>query len=207
MNDFPRAYQVLYYLIKNFAGAFRRAAKRTELIKIIYLTDLNYYKKYGVKFTEFDYVFYKYGPWTPQFQELLDYMRNEEILEAERPSGDGKTFFTYGITKKKPRHDVELAAEVKSIIKENLFIYRESQLQQILDAVYKQEPMASTERNSRIDFSKVPLDARARRMEFKRGRRKQLEKLALSKNRPTQEEDMDLFYQFKPLRAKANQLI
>jgi hypothetical protein len=67
--------------------------------------------------------------------------------------------------------------------------------------------MASTERNSQIDFSKVPLDARARRLEFKRGRKKQLEKLALSKNRPTQEEDMDLFYQFKPLRAKANQLI
>jgi hypothetical protein len=203
---FPVAYKLLYYLVKSYKKNYKRFPKRTDLIKMIYLTDLAHYKNYGEKYSEFDYIYYKKGPWTKQFHLLLEYMDGEEIIEAKRVSEDGKPFYLYNITKKKPRHDIQLEDEIINIVENNLFIYKEVNLQQLLDTVYKEEPMVSTERGAEIDFSNAPLNARTMRNQYKEIRKKQLEKIKKLKNNMT-EDDMEIFYQFKPLRTKANELI
>jgi len=203
---FPLAYKLLYYLIKSFKKEYRRYPKRTELIKMMYLTDLNYYNNYGEKYSEFEYIYYKRGPWTKQFHLLLEYMKGEEILETKRLTEDGREFFLYNISSKEPRHVVELGDDVISIIMDNFFIYKEVGLQKLLDAVYQEEPMASTEKGAEIDFSKAPLNVSSKRKQYKETRRKQLEKIKKLSNSMT-EDDMELFNQFKSVRAKANELI
>ncbi len=203
---FPKAYKLLYFIVKYFKKNFGRMPKRTELIKLMYLTDLDYYKKCGEKYSEFNYIFYQRGPWTKQFHQLLDYMKDEEIFETERSSGDGKAFFSYRLTTKTPRHDIELDNDVVSILENNFFIYKDSDLKQILDVVYKEEPMVSTPRNAEIDFSRVPLNAREKRLQYTQRRRKQLERLKKTENRMGKD-DIDLLLEFKPFRDRANQLI
>ena len=90
---FPKAYKLLYFIVKSFKGTFKRQLKRTELIKLMYLTDLDYYKNFGEQYSEFNYIFYKRGPWTNQFHQILDYMMEVEIFIDVFV--DEETFNTY----------------------------------------------------------------------------------------------------------------
>ena len=60
--------------------------------------------------------------------------------------------------------------------------------------------------DQQIDFSRVALNARTKRQEYRTNRKKQLEKIEKLKNNMT-EEDIQLFNEFKLLRARANQYI
>lgn len=110
---YKNTYKLLYFIIKNFRKNFRRLPNRTELIKLLYLTDLEYYKNYGKKYSELEYIFYKRGPWTKKFHKLLDYMGNEEITETRNKTDDGKIFFLYSIKNKPPRHNVDLENDIQ----------------------------------------------------------------------------------------------
>lgn len=202
----PFAYKVLFYIIKSFKGYYRRFPKRTELIKLIYLTDLDYYRNYGEIFTEFEYIYYKKGPWTKQFHLLIEYMKNEEIMENRRIAENGNEFFLYNITKKTPRHNTQLEDNVVDIVLKNLFIYQDADLKLLLDAVYKQEPMLSTKRNEPIDFTRVALKGSQERENYRRKRNKYLKEIARLENR-MEKDDLRLLEEFRPLRARANELI
>lgn len=205
MNN-PFAYKVLYYIVKSFKGHYRRFPKRTELIKLIYLTDVDYYRNYGEIFTEFEYIYYKKGPWTRQFHSLIEYMKNEEIIENRRIAENGNEFFLYNITKKPPRHDTQLESNVVDIILKNLFIYKDADLQLLLDAVYTQEPMLSATRDKPIDFTKVALKGSQERENYRRARNKHLKKIARIENR-MEKDDLELLEEFGLLRIRANELI
>ncbi len=203
---YENTYKILYFIIKNFRKNFKRLPNRTELIKLLYLTDLEYYKNYGKKCSELKYIYYKRGPWTKQFHQLLDYMKDEEITEIKNEANDGKIFYLYSITNRSPRHDVDLEEDIKTTILNNLFIYNESDLTQILKVVYTTEPMVSTKRDDEIDFSKVPLHIRNERLQYKRKRRRQLEKISKLQNK-IEDYDIELLEAFKPYRDRANELI
>lgn len=202
----PKAYKLIYYLVSRFQGTFRRAPNRTELLKMVYLADLRHYKVYGHQFTEFRYIFYKKGPWTQQFHDLLDYMGTHEINETRRKFEDGKEGNYYAKTSKEPRHDTNLDEDIVAIITNNFFIFTESDLNGILDAVYSEEPMLSAKRNEEIDFTMLPLDARSRRLQRAKKRKIQIERLNKLQN-IEDGDDIDLYNEMKPFRAKANELI
>ncbi|MBW1706387.1 MAG: hypothetical protein JRJ86_14660 [Deltaproteobacteria bacterium] len=201
---YPKAYKLLYFIIKYFHKNFKRNPNRTELIKLLYLTDLEYYKNYGEIYSEFRYIFYHYGPWTNQFHQMLDYMRGVEIAELRKDPDEN--YFLYAITLKQPRHDVELEEDIRNVLFNNLFIYQESDLKQILDVVYKTEPMVSTERGSAIDFTKIPLNVRDKRLEYRKKRKKKLEEISKLQNK-IENHDIDLLTAYKPFRDRANELI
>jgi hypothetical protein len=201
---YPKTYKLLYFVIKNFKENFKRSPNRTELIKLLYLADLEYFKSYGEKYSELDYMFYNYGPWTKQYHQILDYMRNLEIMEEKKAVNEDAWLYT--ITGKKPRHDVELENEITAILENNFFIYKESTLTQILNVVYKTEPMASTKRGEKINFVKIPLNSRNKRLQCKEKRKKQLAKIRKLKNN-IRDHDIELLESFKPFRNRANELL
>jgi len=203
---YPKTYKLLYFIVKNFKKNFKHLPNRTELIKLLYLADLEYYKNYGKKYSELKYIYYKRGPWTSQFHQLLEYMKDEEIIETKNKTENGEIFFIYSITNKLPRHDVNLEDDINTIMLNNLFIYSESNLTQILEVVYTTEPMISTKRDDLIDFSKVPLHIRNKRLQYKEKRKKQLEKISKLQNQ-IEDHDFELLEAFKPYRDRANELI
>lgn len=200
---YHRAYKLLYSIAKKFRKNFRRPPNRTELIKMLYLVDLEYFKNYGEKYSELNYVFYNYGPWTRQYHQILDYMINEEMAE-NRNSPDEDSWF-YSITNKKPRHDITLEADINTVLENTLFIYKESDLTQILKVVYTIEPMHSTKRGDEIDFTKVPLNIRNKRLQYREKREKQLKKIDEIQNN-IGDHDIELIEDLKPYRDRANEL-
>jgi hypothetical protein len=151
-----------------------------------------------------NYIFYNYGPWTKQYHQILNYMINQEITEFKKSQDEDA--WLYSITNKKPRHDVELENDINTILENNFFIYKDSELTQILNVVYKTEPMASTKRGEKIDFTKVPLYIRNKRLQYKEKRKKQLEKISKLQNN-IGDHDIELLEAFKPFRDRANELI
>lgn len=201
---YTKAYKLLYFIVLRFRKNFGRLPNRTELIKMLYLTDLEHYKKYGELYTEFKYIFYNYGPWTRQFHDLLDYMKTTEIKEIKKSPSEDHWF--YESTGNKPRHDANLEPDVTEVLENTLFIYEESNLKQILKVVYTTEPMVSTPRGEVIDFGKLPLNARSKRLQYKESRKRSLEKLAKLEN-SVGDEDSELLDELKPYRKRANQLL
>jgi len=201
---YPKTYKLLYTIVKNFRKNFRRSPNRTELIKLLYLTDLEYFKNYGEKYSELNYIYYNYGPWTKQYHQILDYMINQEIIENRKSPAEDT--WLYSINKNKPRHDIELENDVNTILENNFFIFKDSDLTQILRVVYTTEPMASTNRGDEIDFTKVPLHVRNKRLQYKSSRKKQVEKISKLQNK-IEDHDVELLKAFKPFRDRANELI
>ena len=206
IKSYPKAYKSIYYIISEFKKNFKRDPMRTEILKLLYLADLDYYKKCGEKYTELDYIFYKRGPWTEVFHHILDDMKGKEIWESKLKRVNGEDFYLYGLTGKTPRSETEIESDVKTILDNYLFIFRESQLIHLLEFVYQEEPMASTKQGDPIDFSRATLNVRDERERYRQKRRRQLEKGVGLKNDMV-EDDLELFNEFKPLRDRANKTL
>lgn len=203
---YPKAYKLLYNIIKKFKKNFRRSPNRTELIKLLYLTDLEYFKNYGEKYSELNYIFYHHGPWTRQYHELLNYMIDSEISEYNKLPDS--MAWQYALRSFKPRHDVELDYEINTVLENNIFIYKESDLSQILQVVYTTEPLVSTPRNEEIDFYKVSLNIKNKRLQYKDKRKRYLDELEkFTDNLGDGQHDTELYMAFKPFRDRANELI
>jgi hypothetical protein len=57
---------------------------KTKLLKLLYLVDIEHYRRFGKTLTEFDWKFYLYGPWTAEYDGLLEGLqqRNAIALQA-----------------------------------------------------------------------------------------------------------------------------
>jgi len=45
---------------------------KTKLIKLIYLADLEFYKRFRSTITDISFINYHYGPWNPEIEEFVE---------------------------------------------------------------------------------------------------------------------------------------
>jgi hypothetical protein len=204
--NYSNTYKIIYNVIRGFVKHYRKKPLRIEVLKLVYLVDIEYYKKYGEKYSELDYIYYNHGPWDRSFHKLIEYMGEVEISESPLKTRNGRDFYLYTTTERIPRNDTDMIPEVSDILENLFFIYKYSDLAQMLEIVYTQEPMASTKKGERIDISKLHLNAREEREAYRKQRKKQLEKIGAIKNN-MDEDDLELFAEFKSLRDRANSTI
>lgn len=202
-TQYPNTYKAIYNIVKSFKKSYRKKPLRIEVLKLLYLIDIEYYKKYGIKYSELNYIYYNYGPWDRNFHVILDYMKETEISEIKLQAKNGKEFYLYSVTNKKPRLDTTIDPVVAEALEKLLFIYKYAELSEMLKIVYSQEPMASTKKGDPINMAKIILNARDKRKEYKQKRKTQLAKVATLQNNMV-EDDLKIFNEFKPLRERAN---
>jgi len=206
IEKYLNTYKVIYNIIKGFGKHYRKKPLRIEVLKLVYLVDIEHYKKYGEKYSELNYIYYNYGPWDRSFHQVIEYMSEIEVSEFPLKTQNGRDFYLYATTRKTPRNDINLIPEVSEILENIFFIYKHSELAQMLKVVYTQEPMASTQKGDQIDMSKLPLNSREKREVYRKQRKKQIENIATLKN-DMDEDDLELFSGFQSLRKRANSTI
>jgi hypothetical protein len=128
---------------------------KTKLLKLLYLFDIEWYRGHEETFTGFDWIFLHLGPWTPEFDDVLDKYVANEFLKKKRF---------------KDEYDTELITTDETIRLDKLFDSRDDErlleelvktwarvpTEEILDHVYfRTEPMEKAARKERLDFSKV----------------------------------------------------
>ncbi len=123
----------------------------TRLVKLMYLSELEYYRRTGQRLTELDWKFYHYGPYPPSLMAMLG---NPDVETVNWGSGkqsrqlvrDTDSF----TTEPKAEHDVE--AVISGVVAE----WSDADLNALLDYVYfETEPMQKAKRGESLDFSVV----------------------------------------------------
>lgn len=129
---------------------------KTKLLKLLYLFDVEFYRAHGKTFTGFQWKYFHLGPWTREFDPLLDELVSKGSL-TEHPV-EGPDFDAMYIRSGERR---ELKVPFESlkdelILKAVLDTWGPSTTGEILDYVYfRTEPMGHGIRNENLDFSRV----------------------------------------------------
>ena len=130
---------------------------KTKLLKLLYLFDVEYYRLHRQTFSGFDWKFFHLGPWTREFDPLLENLVAQVALvesAGTRPEYDTKFYRTaepvdiYGIL-----GNFKDEAALRMILN----TWGESSTGELLDYVYfRTEPMEYGVRSEPLDFSKIP---------------------------------------------------
>jgi hypothetical protein len=129
---------------------------KTKLLKLLYLFDVEFYRAHGKTFTSFQWKYFHLGPWTREFDPLLeDLVAKGSITEqlVEKPDFDAKFLRANesgSLTKTFGDYKDEL------VLRNLLDLWGPSPTSEILDYVYfRTEPMEHGIRNEPLDFSRV----------------------------------------------------
>ena len=129
---------------------------KTKLIKLLYLVDVEYYRKYKKTFTSFDWICYDYGPWTYEYNDIYDQIKSSpdfKVVEKEIPKNIS---FITCVDDPKDFSDIFKELEDSMLFRELINKWATEELNEILNYVYfYTEPMIGTKKKEKLDFSKI----------------------------------------------------
>jgi len=122
-----------------------------RLTKLLYLLDVEYYRDHGRTYTGFKWMFYKYGPYTPEVEEVLSYAG---INLEEEAISSAKVFRK--VIPDRSRSIGPVGTEIENYLHRIWTEFGLESLPRLLDFVYfETEPMICARRGEVLDFSKV----------------------------------------------------
>ncbi len=129
----------------------------TRLVKLMYLSELEYYRLNRRRLTDLEWKFYHYGPYPFGLRDLL----GEPLIDTSEWKG-GKVSKQLMLDEDKFMN-VTAEAELEALISEVVKMWGDADLNQLLDYVYfETEPMQTARRGDALDFSAVTPVVRAR---------------------------------------------
>lgn len=133
---------------------------KTKLLKLLYLFDVEYYRIHRETFTGFQWKFFHLGPWTGEFDPLLEELEKADVLRGE-PSQNPE--YESKLLRATEHHSFDhLLPNIKDelILRSILQTWAERRTGEILDYVYFQtEPMERGVRSQPLDFTAIPREA------------------------------------------------
>jgi hypothetical protein len=129
---------------------------KTKLLKLLYVADLEHFRATGETWTGFEWIFFLYGPWAGEYDEVLAQLEAMALI-ARRPWAAG------GLEGEEIR--VQEPLELGAVIKDTAEYFYTRRLidslgelstSEVLDWVYfRTEPMQGAEKMKPLDFGKV----------------------------------------------------
>jgi len=133
----------------------------TRLIKIAYLVEVNYFKKYKQRLTDTEWIFYKFGPFTFDFYNVL---KDENIIKTNDEEGFIKIDFLEDEDIRLKRLPNLANVMLRKLVME----FGEVSLNELLDYVYfETEPMQQAIPKEPLDFSLIELEKPKHILKFK----------------------------------------
>ncbi|MBP7582396.1 MAG: DUF4065 domain-containing protein [Spirochaetes bacterium] len=121
----------------------------TRLIKMAYLVEVLYYRKFHQRLTDAQWVYYKYGPY---IMDIDTHLSDRNIIAEEIEDKELTKFMV-----KDYAEIDEVPAEVQTIISSIIRKYHDVELSDLLDYVYYEtEPMMNADQRGEVlDFLKI----------------------------------------------------
>lgn len=140
---------IIYFLCKFYP----KELTRTTLVKLVYLTDVEYYKKYLRQTTELVYKYDQLGPFTWDIVDVAHELHPQFIKEEEATTPYGEKKYVYSATSSS--YDfTDLDDYTKEILHLVLERYSSFTLEELLDYVYTNPPLNCFKKGENLDFSK-----------------------------------------------------
>ena len=131
-------------------------ASKTKLLKLLYLADIEHFRKTGSTLTGFDWIFYLYGPWAADFDKALDQLESEALIDVK--GWTDTSFEGREIRISDPLDLGKVIADADEYFRTKRMIDTFAALStpELLDYVYfSTEPMEGAEKLKPLDFNKV----------------------------------------------------
>ncbi|MDA2914676.1 Panacea domain-containing protein, partial [Acidobacteriia bacterium AH_259_A11_L15] len=150
----------LEQLVPAVLSAVRHArgfATKTKLLKYLYLIDIEHFRRFRETATGFQWIFHKYGPWTNEYDPVLEDLRQTGIIQITTGTRDDLDTKFVDAERVPASLDAlgwpfDLQVTVRRIIE----TWADRPTGEILDYVYfHTEPMQGAERGQKLDFTKV----------------------------------------------------
>ncbi len=131
------------------------APTKTKILKLLYLLDIESYRKTGATLTGFAWKFHRFGPWADSYNEALQAAVQANRIAINAPNADeGATFLD-------PTEKLPLATVFPNVVQELtakriIETWAPRPTVELLDYVYfHTAPMRDAVRNEPLDFSTV----------------------------------------------------
>jgi hypothetical protein len=146
----------LLVAIVSYVTAHDGYVTKTKLLKLLYLLDVEFYRAHGQIFTGFNWKYFHLGPWTNEFDPLLEHvLAGRGLTENVRQHADYDARYLHAEERVDLRKPFDSYND-EAILKTVLDTWGPSTTGEILDYVYfRTEPMEHGIRNEALDFSKV----------------------------------------------------
>lgn len=143
---------LIHLLVDRLAEANISVGK-TRLVKLLYLMEVEYYRKNQTRLTNLDWVFLHYGPYTHELDSLLG---SPDLEVVPRHLTDGRRLDQVTVSDRS-RRVVKVAVELRRLAGEVVERWGGLQIELLLDYVYfETEPMMTASRGALLDFSSIP---------------------------------------------------
>ncbi|MBI2907049.1 MAG: SocA family protein [Chloroflexi bacterium] len=129
---------------------------KTKLAKLLYLSDVEFYRRTRERLADVDWLFYYYGPYSPTIDEGLNEL-GVDVSEEEVTTRAGFKARKFQIAEPLYRSaSGQLTAREKRTIDQILDTWALEELNPLLSYVYfHTEPMVGAHRGEYLDFSKI----------------------------------------------------
>jgi hypothetical protein len=133
---------------------------KTKLLKILYLFDVEFYRLHQQTYTGFNWKFFHLGPWTSEYDPLIDELVSTEVLTRTSSSRTEYDTVFY-----RSSVEADLDEQLKSykdafVLRTILETWAERSTGEILDYVYfRTEPMENAIRNEPLNFSSISTES------------------------------------------------
>lgn len=127
---------------------------KAQLIKLLYLIEVEYFRETRYRLTNLDWLFYYYGPYAFETERILEELEfQQEIFKTK----EHKDFIKYQVAEGKHKYDFNIDPKVSQITKLIVTKWGRKNLSELLDYVYfETEPMQNVKtRGEKLDFSSI----------------------------------------------------
>ena len=145
------------------------AIGRTALMKLVYLADIEHYRRYGKQATNLEWQFHHYGPYSVELDREVRSLGLDIDEAVFNKTQGGRAMSGYRYRRDGDWQEVARAfnssydATAKRCVDRVVQQWGLDPLPTILDYVYfETEPMQDARRGERLDFSKVQLESPSR---------------------------------------------
>jgi len=146
-RNFDKLKEVIKYVIKLQGG---KIYTKLRLVKLLYILDREYFKKYGKNLTGVNYKNYFYGPFSIQITNALEELENEGCVKIEKKHDilENKEYYIIILNS----HNFNLTERERLVIENILTPYFQKSLGEILDIVYESPEFLNTPFGEVIKF-------------------------------------------------------
>lgn len=132
---------------------------RTRVLKIIYLIDVDYYRRHRRTLTAWHWLYYYFGPYAFEYPRVLEDLSISLIDEQEGETDNGNRFYMYHVADDQELYDI-LSPGDQVVIDETISRWSLEDLNLLLSHVYfHTEPMIGSKPGEILDFGKITADA------------------------------------------------
>jgi hypothetical protein len=127
---------------------------KTKLLKLLYLFDIEWYRTHQDTFTGFNWKFYLLGPWTDEYDPMLDKYDGNGLEREKTKDAYGTEFIKTDETIR--LRDLFQTRDEERILEDMIRTWAKVPTEEILDYIYfRTEPMDEAIRDKPLDFGKV----------------------------------------------------